>query len=642
VVQELQRGDPQRVGPYRLVGRLGSGGMGRVFVGRSAGGRLVAVKVIRDELAADPDFRMRFGREVAAARRVGGLFTALVVDADVDSPTPWLATVYVAGPSLADAVSKSGPLPLESVLSLAAGLAEGLREIHAVGLVHRDLKPSNVLLADDGPRVIDFGISRAAEASVLTRTGLVVGSPGFMSPEQAEGGEVGPASDVFSLGAVLVFAATGVSPFGTGSTAALVYRVVHSPPRLDDVPPQVRPIAERCLAKDPGQRPAPAELLAQFGDVDLAAAWLPTRVLDGVALHAPSAPASIDSSPRYVPTEHVAQPSSPTAAPDAPHTVTAAPRYQPGEPSAAQPPPAAKAAQPQALEPHPAAAPSADESTVAPQPTTPAAPSAERPPIRRGTALGATVLALLAGVTGLISQALAFPHVPQYAYGPIEYAEYVCGLAVFLVAVAVAVAALMQKYRLIIIAFLIGMWWLAIPYLAANITLAKLESQFTGTGRIVAIDLGLSTANALGVIAVILLMVAWHPAANMRRAPQVRVLPVTLLSAVVLSQIADFIYNGNLRAWISFQLGPEFYVKAGAGILAALAVAWYAMSLQARALGGAVVLGWATATAILLIPPLTLAVPYFYPRQDWWLVIEYVLLVAVVVLAIIYMRGPDR
>jgi serine/threonine protein kinase len=199
VVQELQSADPQRLGPYRLVGRLGSGGMGRVFLGRSAGGRLVAVKVIREDLAADPEFRARFGREVAAARQVGGLFTALVVDADVDGTMPWLATTYVAGPSPAEAVSQYGPLPPESVLSLAAGLAEGLSAIHASGLVHRDLKPSNVLLADDGPRVIDFGISRAGEMSVLTRTGLVVGSPGFMSTEQAEGREVGPASDVFSL-----------------------------------------------------------------------------------------------------------------------------------------------------------------------------------------------------------------------------------------------------------------------------------------------------------------------------------------------------------------------------------------------------------------------------------------------------------
>ena len=321
--------------------------MGRVFLGRSAGGRLVAVKVIRDDLAADPEFRVRFGREVAAAKRVGGLFTALVVDADVDGPVPWLAAAYVAGPSLADAISEHGPLPPESVLSLAAGLAEGLGAIHAAGLVHRDLKPSNVLLADDGPRVIDFGISRAAEASALTRTGLVVGSPGFMSPEQAEGGEVGPASDVFSLGAVLVFAATGMPPFGTGSTAALVYRVVHSPPRLDDVPAQVRSIAERCLAKDPGQRPTPAELLAEVGDVDLTDNWLPTTVLDGFAQHAPTDPRRTSSSLRYVPTERAAHHSSPKPAADAPYTVTAAPRHQPTEAPAAPPPAAIPAAVPQ-------------------------------------------------------------------------------------------------------------------------------------------------------------------------------------------------------------------------------------------------------------------------------------------------------
>src|SRR5580693_5376078 len=165
VIGGLQPGYPQLIGPYRLVGQLGGGGMGRVFMGLSAGGRPVAVKVIRPELAADQEFRVRFGREVAAAGRVSGLFTALVVDADVDGPVPWLATAYVAGPSLAEAVDTHGPLPAHSVLTLAAGLAEGLQAIHAEGVVHRDLKPSNVLLADDGPRVIDFGISRAAEAS---------------------------------------------------------------------------------------------------------------------------------------------------------------------------------------------------------------------------------------------------------------------------------------------------------------------------------------------------------------------------------------------------------------------------------------------------------------------------------------------
>jgi serine/threonine protein kinase len=191
---------------------------------------------------------------------------------------PWLATAYVEGPSLADAVSQHGPLPPRSVLALAAGLAEGLNAIHAAGVVHRDLKPANVLLAEDGPRIIDFGISRAAEASALTSTGLVVGSPGFMSPEQAEGREVGLASDIFSLGAVLAFAATGQGPFGTGSTPALVYRVIYSPPNLDKLPAGIRPLIQRCLAKDPAQRPTAAQLLAEAGAARLTTAWLPEPV----------------------------------------------------------------------------------------------------------------------------------------------------------------------------------------------------------------------------------------------------------------------------------------------------------------------------------------------------------------------------
>ncbi len=279
MVLDLRAGDPLLIGPYRVVGRLGSGGMGTVFLGRSAAGRLVAVKVIRDELAEDPDFRIRFRREVAAARKVSGLFTAPVVDADLDAPVPFLVTAYIAGLSLADAVSRHRPLPAASVLSLAAGLAEGLGAIHSAGVVHRDLKPSNVLLAEDGPRVIDFGISRAAEASTVTRTGLVFGSPGFMSPEQAEGGQVGPASDVFSLGTVLAFAATGEGPFGTGPTAALIYRVVHSPPNLEQVPIQIRPLIERCLAKDARQRPSPGELLADLDGIGVWAGWLPAAVL---------------------------------------------------------------------------------------------------------------------------------------------------------------------------------------------------------------------------------------------------------------------------------------------------------------------------------------------------------------------------
>ena len=289
MIGEMQAGDPQIVGPYRVLGRLGSGGMGQVYLGRSVGGRLVAVKVIRPELTDEPGFRARFAREVGAARNVGGLFTALVVDADVDGQLPWLATAYVAGPSLAEAVEADGPLPANSVLTLAAGLAEGLEAIHAAGVVHRDLKPSNVLLADDGPRVIDFGISRAAEASMLTQSGAVVGSPGFMSPEQANAGAVGLPSDVFSLGAVLTFAATGEGPFGTGSSPALLYRVVHREPDLARLPIQIRPLVERCLAKDPGQRPTTSDVLAEVGSAQLAADWLPASLAPVLGRYTPPA-----------------------------------------------------------------------------------------------------------------------------------------------------------------------------------------------------------------------------------------------------------------------------------------------------------------------------------------------------------------
>jgi hypothetical protein len=252
--------------------------MGRVFVGRSPGGRLVAVKLIRPELAADAAFRARFGREVEAARKVGGMFTAPVVDADPQAAEPWLVTAYVPGPSLADVMARQGPLPVPSVLALAAGLAEGLEAVHTAGLVHRDLKPSNVLLAADGPRIIDFGISRAAEGTAVTRTDQVVGSPAFMSPEQADGREVGPPSDVFSLGSVLAFAATGDGPFGTGPATALLYRVVHSEPSTAGLPAHIRPLIERCLAKDPGQRPTTSQLLAELGAPQLAADWLPPAI----------------------------------------------------------------------------------------------------------------------------------------------------------------------------------------------------------------------------------------------------------------------------------------------------------------------------------------------------------------------------
>jgi serine/threonine protein kinase len=317
VAQQLQPRDPRKVGQYWLLGRLGSGGMGQVFLGRSPGGRLVAVKVVRAELAGQAEFRDRFAREVAAARAVSGLFTAPVVDADVDVPVPWLATAYVPGPSLAEAITRHGPLPAASVLALAAGLAEGLGAIHAAGIVHRDLKPSNLLLAEDGPRIIDFGISRAAEASMLTGTGVVFGSPSFMSPEQARGHRVGPPSDVFSLGAVLTFAATGEGPFGTGPSDTLLYRVVFTPPDVGGLSAGLRPLVERCLAKDPAQRPSTEQLLAELNTAPPAAGWLPAPSTQALPSQPPSEPG----------------PAAPTAVGD----LSATPVTQPAAPSAGGP-----------------------------------------------------------------------------------------------------------------------------------------------------------------------------------------------------------------------------------------------------------------------------------------------------------------
>jgi len=260
-VEPLAAGDPRQVGGYRLRARLGAGGMGQVFLGYSPAGRAVAVKVIHRELALDPEFRTRFRREVAAARAVSGAYTAPVTAAGPDDDPPWLATVFVPGPSLAEAVAVAGPLPPVPVWRLAAGLVEALQAIHSCGLVHRDLKPGNVLLALDGPRVIDFGISRAAESTAMTSTGMLVGTPSFMSPEQARDARVGPASDVFSLGGVIVFAATGKGPFGGGPQATMLYRVVHAPPMLDEVPGGLRELAAACLAKEPADRPGLAALV---------------------------------------------------------------------------------------------------------------------------------------------------------------------------------------------------------------------------------------------------------------------------------------------------------------------------------------------------------------------------------------------
>ncbi|MFB7943738.1 protein kinase [Kitasatospora phosalacinea] len=275
----LTADDPAAIGDYRLLRRLGAGGMGRVYLGRTAGGRTVAVKVVRSELADDPEFRARFRQEVSAARRVGGRWTAPVLDADTEGPRPWVATGYVAGPSLGEAVRTAGPLPVPSVHALGSRLAEALEQVHALDLGHRDVKPSNVLLALDGPRLIDFGVARALDAATtLTHSGYVVGSPGFMSPEQAAGSPAGPAGDVFSLGALLAFAATGTAPFGEGvSAAVLLYRVLHEQPELDGLDGELREAVTACLAKDPAQRPTPAELRARLAPAaaDGPEGWLP-------------------------------------------------------------------------------------------------------------------------------------------------------------------------------------------------------------------------------------------------------------------------------------------------------------------------------------------------------------------------------
>ncbi|WP_433473320.1 WD40 repeat domain-containing serine/threonine protein kinase [Spirillospora sp. CA-142024] len=254
-MEPLRPGDPERVGPYRLECRLGAGGMGEVFLGVTPGGRRVAVKLIRAEYAQDARFRSRFAREVEAARKVGGFYTAQVVDADPDADEPWMATAYIPGPSLREAA----PLDVPGVRALGAALAEGLAAIHASGLVHRDLKPGNVIMSPDGPRIIDFGIARTADATALTSTGAVVGTYAFMSPEQIRADTAGPASDVFSLGCVLAFAATGGAPFDADNVPGIVHRIVSAPPDLTGVPAELRPAIEACLVKEPERRPSPAE-----------------------------------------------------------------------------------------------------------------------------------------------------------------------------------------------------------------------------------------------------------------------------------------------------------------------------------------------------------------------------------------------
>ncbi|MEU8626174.1 serine/threonine-protein kinase [Streptomyces sp. NPDC048669] len=261
VFQPLQAADPSMVAGYRLAARLGAGGMGRVYLSHTPGGRPVAIKVVRPELADDPDFRRRFGREIRAAQRVRGAYTAELIDADADGVPPWLATLYVPGPSLSEAVARRGPLSVTAVLWLMAGMAEALQAIHAEGIVHRDLKPANVLLAADGPRVIDFGIALAADGTSYTATGQTVGTPAYMAPEQASGQEVTAATDVFALAQTAAFAVLGRPLYGDGPGVYVLYRIVHSEPELSLLPEPLRPLFARCLAADPAERATPAEVV---------------------------------------------------------------------------------------------------------------------------------------------------------------------------------------------------------------------------------------------------------------------------------------------------------------------------------------------------------------------------------------------
>ncbi|MGW3204721.1 serine/threonine-protein kinase [Streptomyces sp. NPDC001135] len=296
--EPLEAGDPRTVGGYRLVARLGAGGMGRVYLSHTPGGRAVAVKVIRPELAENAEFRRRFRVEVAAASRVHGLYTAPVVDSDTEGAVPWCATAYVPGPSLADAVRDHGPLPVDTVLRLIAGVAEALQAVHRAGIVHRDLKPSNVLLAADGPRVIDFGVARAADATSLTQSGTALGTVAYMAPEQVLGAEAAPAADVFALGQTAVFAATGGAAFGDGDPHAVLYRVVHTEPDLSRVPAGIQELVARCLRKPAAERPTVEEVIRSVQAVQAyrgdearfaSGAWLPGELAAGIEARAAGA-----------------------------------------------------------------------------------------------------------------------------------------------------------------------------------------------------------------------------------------------------------------------------------------------------------------------------------------------------------------
>ncbi|ATW49704.1 serine/threonine-protein kinase [Streptomyces peucetius] len=403
-MEQLSPGDPQSIGEYRILARLGAGGMGQVYLARSDRGRTVAVKLVRQELAEQEEFRNRFRLEVRSALRVGGRWTAPVLDADTEAPIPWVATGYIAGPALHTVVSgEHGPLPERSVRLLASGLAHALADIHAAGLIHRDLKPSNILVTIDGPRVIDFGIARALETVTdggLTRTGALVGSPGFMSPEQVRGDRITPACDVFCLGSVLAYAATGRLPFGSADSGghAQMFRIAQEEPDLTGVPAGLADLVRDCLRKDAEARPTLAQLLERTAADADGEPWLPGALIAQLGRHAvqlldaeaqPHTPATQPHTP--------AGPSTPVQPP----TLTAPPRPAPA-PAPTPPPMPAPTPPPM---PAPAPLPPHGQAYGYPQPYHPApyAPPGHAPAAapRRGSRGGTLALIAVALVVAL-------------------------------------------------------------------------------------------------------------------------------------------------------------------------------------------------------------------------------------------------
>jgi serine/threonine protein kinase len=308
-MEPLQPGDPSQVGDYRLLNRLGAGGMGQVYLGATPGGRLVAVKVIRADVTADPEYRRRLAREVEAAKAVGGFHTAHVVDANPGADPPWMVTAFIAGPSLQAAVHDNGPLTMLAATALGAALAEGLAAIHRCGLLHRDLKPGNIIMAADGPRIIDFGIARPLGASTLTGQDALVGTYAYMSPEQYRGELLTPASDVFALGCVLTFSLTGRAPFEAETTYQVMYGVLEGEPNLGEISPgPFRHVVEQCLAKDHRRRPSLADVLTELSRDGTGAGQVPTQAISPLlippTLAVPTAPASDAPAPQQPPARH--------------------------------------------------------------------------------------------------------------------------------------------------------------------------------------------------------------------------------------------------------------------------------------------------------------------------------------------------